>query len=129
MVFTSLAFPVFYAVVFALYWLFGKEGQNRLVVVAGLVFYGWWDWRFAALLLVTTGVDFGVGLALEKEENEQKRRAWVLLSLLTNLGVLATFKYFNFFADSFARFSALFGLHPSTVTLKVPGPSAMFAAR
>src|SRR5439155_18868226 len=122
MVFTSLAFPVFYAVVFALYWLFGKEGQNRLVVVAGLVFYGWWDWRFAALLLVTTGVDFGVGLALEKEENERKRRAWVLLSLLTNLGVLATFKYFNFFADSFARFSAVFGLHPSTVTLKVVLP-------
>ena len=102
MVFTSLAFPVFYAVVFALYWLFGKEGQNRLVVVAGLVFYGWWDWRFAALLLVTTGVDFGVGLALENEENERKRRAWVFLSLLTNLGVLGAFKYFNFFADSFA---------------------------
>ena len=122
MVFTSLAFPIFFAVVFALYWPLGKRGQNWLVVVAGLVFYGWWDWRFAALLLVTTGVDFGVGLALERQENEQKRRAWVLLSLVTNLGVLGAFKYFNFFADSFARFSALFGVHPSTVTLRVVLP-------
>jgi len=122
MVFTSLPFLVFYAIVFALYWPLGKEGQNRLTVLSGLVFYGWWDWRFAALLLATTGVDFGVGLALERERNERKRRAWVLLSLVTNLGVLGFFKYFNFFADSFERLSAVFGLHPSIFTLKVALP-------
>jgi alginate O-acetyltransferase complex protein AlgI len=122
MVFTSLPFLVFYAIVFALYWPLGKEGQNRLTVLSGLVFYGWWDWRFAALLLATTGVDFGVGLALEREPNERKRRAWVLLSLVTNLGVMGFFKYFNFFADSFARLSAVFGLHPSIFTLKVALP-------
>ena len=122
MVFTSLTFVVFYIIVFALYWPLGKKGQNRLIVLSGLVFYGWWDWRFAGLLLVTTGVDYGVGLALEKEENERKRRAWVVLSLVTNLGVLASFKYFNFFVDSFVRVSALFGVHPSMVTLKIVLP-------
>ncbi|PYR26820.1 MAG: hypothetical protein DMF98_07850 [Acidobacteria bacterium] len=122
MVFTSLTFIVFYVIVFALYWPLGKVGQNRLIVLSGLVFYGSWDWRFAVLLLCTTGVDFGVGLVLEKEEDERKRRAWLLLSLVTNLGALAFFKYFNFFSDSFARFSALFGLHPSTATLSVVLP-------
>src|SRR6266513_5308053 len=122
MVFTSLTFIVVYVIVFALYWPLGKVGQNRLIVLSGLVFYGSWDWRFAVLLLCTTGVDFGVGLVLEKEEDERKRRAWLLLSLVTNLGALAFFKYFNFFSDSFARFSALFGLHPSTVTLNVVLP-------
>ena len=119
MVFTSLAFIIFYIIVFAIYWLPGKDGQNRLVVASGLVFYGWWDWRFAFLLLVTTGIDYGVGLALEREENDRRRRAWLLLSLATNLGVLGFFKYFNFFADSFVRFSALFGMHPSLFTLKI----------
>ena len=71
------------------------------------------------LLLITTGVDFVVGLALENEQNERTRKAWLVLSLVTNLGVLAFFKYFNFFTDSFVRFSALFGLHPSPVTLKI----------
>jgi D-alanyl-lipoteichoic acid acyltransferase DltB (MBOAT superfamily) len=119
MVFTSLTFIVFYVIVFAIYWRFDKPGQNRLVVLSGLVFYGWWDWRFAILLLVTTGIDYGVGLALEREDDERRRRLWLLLSLVTNLGVLGFFKYFNFFADSFARFSGLFGLHPSIVTLKI----------
>jgi D-alanyl-lipoteichoic acid acyltransferase DltB (MBOAT superfamily) len=119
MVFTSLAFIIFYIIVFAIYWLPGKDGQNRLVVASGLVFYGWWDWRFAVLLLVTTGIDYGVGLALEREHDDRRRRAWLLLSLVTNLGVLGFFKYFNFFADSFVRFSAQFGMHPSLFTLKI----------
>jgi alginate O-acetyltransferase complex protein AlgI len=79
-------------------------------------------WRFAVLLLVTTGIDFGVGLALEREDSERRRRGWLLLSLVTNLGALGFFKYFNFFADSFARFSGLFGMHPSTMTLRIVLP-------
>ncbi len=122
MVFTSLTFIVFYVIVFAIYWWLDKDWQNRLIVLSGLVFYGWWDWRFAVLLLITTGIDFLVGLALERETGIGRRKAWLLLSLVTNLGVLAGFKYFNFFSDSFARFSALFGLHPTAVTLQVVLP-------
>ena len=119
MVFTSLTFAVFFLIVFAIYWPLSKNGQNRLNVVAGLIFYGWWDWRFAVLLLVTTGIDYLVGLALEKEQDERRRRQWLVLSLVTNLGVLAFFKYFNFFTDSFVRLAGLFDIHPSTFTLKV----------
>jgi alginate O-acetyltransferase complex protein AlgI len=122
MVFTSLTFVVFFVIVFAIYWPLGKDGQNRLIVLSGLVFYGWWDWRFALLLLITTGVDFGVALALERDEHEPNRRRWLLLSLFTNLGVLGFFKYFNFFADSFARLAGLFGIHPSTTTLEIVLP-------
>jgi len=122
MVFTSLTFLVFYVIVFALYWQFDTPGQNRLILVAGLIFYGWWDWRFALLLLVTTGIDYWVGLALELEGRGPQRRAWVLLSLVTNLGVLGFFKYFNFFADSFVRLSGVFGMHPSPFVLHVVLP-------
>jgi alginate O-acetyltransferase complex protein AlgI len=122
MVFTSVTFVVFYIIVFALYWWLDRDWQNRLIVIAGLIFYGSWDWRFAILLLLTTGVDFAVGLALEQETDARTRKAWLLLSLVTNLGVLAGFKYFNFFSDSFVRFSSLFGLHPTPVMLKVVLP-------
>jgi len=119
LVFTSLTFLVFYVIVFALYWPLTKDWQNRLIVISGLIFYGWWDWRFAILLLITTGIDYLVGLALEREADQAKRRAWLILSLVTNLGVLAFFKYFNFFSDSFVRFTGLFGIHPSTFTLTI----------
>lgn len=122
MVFTSLTFIVFYVVVFAVYWQLGRRGQNRLIVISGLVFYGWWDWRFAVLLLFSTGVDYAVGLALEHESRERRRKAWLLLSLTTNLGILGFFKYFNFFTDSFVAFAGLFGLHPSPLTLRVVLP-------
>ena len=97
MIFTSITFVVFYVIVFAIYWWLDKDWQNRLIVIAGLIFYGWWDWRFAVLLLLTTGIDFAVGLALEQETDGRRRKAWLLASLGTNLGVLAGFKYFNFF--------------------------------
>jgi len=119
LVFTSLTFLVFYVIVFGLYWPLTKDWQNRLIVVSGLVFYGWWDWRFAVLLLITTGIDYLVGLALEREADQAKRRAWLILSLVTNLGVLGFFKYFNFFSDSFVRLAGLFGIQPSTFTLTI----------
>ena len=122
MIFTSITFVIFYVIVFAIYWWLDKDWQNRLIVIAGLIFYGWWDWRFAVLLLLTTGIDFAVGLALEQETDGRRRKAWLLASLVTNLGVLAGFKYFNFFTDSFVRFSGLFGLHPTPVMLKVVLP-------
>jgi D-alanyl-lipoteichoic acid acyltransferase DltB (MBOAT superfamily) len=105
--------------VFALYWTLSKDGQNRLIFVSGLVFYGWWDWRFAVLLLITTGIDFLVGLALEREERTRARRAWLLLSIVSNLGALAFFKYANFFSESFVRAGAALGLEFSPVVLRV----------
>ena len=122
MVFTSIAFAIFYVIVFALYWQLDRRGQNWLIVAAGLVFYGWWDWRFAVLLLVTTGIDYWVGLALEREQGARERRAWLLLSLVSNLGALGFFKYFNFFAASFVRVADVFGAHPSPFVLRVVLP-------
>jgi hypothetical protein len=58
LVFTSLTFLVFYVIVFAWYWPLTRDWQNRLIVISGLIFYGWWDWRFAILLLITTGIDY-----------------------------------------------------------------------
>ena len=64
MLFNSLDFAIFLPIVFILYWLIPSKNlktQNVLIVVASYLFYGWWDWRFLSLILVSTLVDFYVG--------------------------------------------------------------------
>ncbi|MDJ0842091.1 MAG: MBOAT family O-acyltransferase [Acidobacteriota bacterium] len=121
MLFNSLEYPVFLAVIFFLYWFVttGKTARNLLLVTAGYVFYGWWDWRFLSLILISTCVDFSVGLALGRTENKQKRRTLLALSLVTNLGILGTFKYYDFFADSFANLLTAAGLQVNPISLNV----------
>ena len=69
MTFNSLQFVALLVLVVLTYWRLRLRGQNRLLLVASYVFYGWWDWRFLALLIVTTVVDFASpaeGLRLQK---------------------------------------------------------------
>ncbi len=75
--------------------------RNVLIVAASYVFYAAWDWRFLGLLILSSVVDFFVGLRLAGAPSNPRRRAWLGLSLAFNLGLLATFKYFGFFLESF----------------------------
>ncbi|MGE3670380.1 MAG: MBOAT family protein [Polyangiaceae bacterium] len=77
------------------------------------MFYGWWDWRFTGLLAFSTIVDFQVGKYLHATTDQAKRRRWLLVSLVVNLGLLGVFKYLNFFIDSAVEVSTALGLHAS----------------
>ncbi len=125
MSFNSLTFALFLPIVFALYWGLGQKRiaiQNVLLVVASYIFYGWWDWRFLSLIAISTLVDYFVGLGLGKATKPQARRWLLTLSLLANLGMLGFFKYFNFFAQSFAEASASLGVQVDEVTLNIVLP-------
>lgn len=121
MLFNSLTFAIFLPVVFALYWFASRTRnvQNMLLLVASYVFYGWWDWRFLSLLLVSTIIDFSIGRSLQHTANEPRRRGLLILSLVVNLGILFTFKYYNFFVDSFEHVFASLGLQTDFPTLHV----------
>ncbi|WP_198416768.1 MBOAT family O-acyltransferase [Marinilabilia rubra] len=122
MLFNSLEFAIFLAIVFILYWFVLKnntKGQNFLLLIASYVFYGWWDWRFLALILFSSIVDYAVGSKLAKTQNYHKRKVLLLTSILTNLGLLGFFKYYNFFIDSFVDVVSVFGFHPTTNTLNI----------
>ena len=123
MMFTTITFLIFLAIVFPLYWsLRSARQQNVLLIAAGYIFYGWWDWRFCGLLLVSSLVDFWAGHALERTDDERRRRRILTAALSTNLGILGLFKYFNFFADSFATAAGTLGWHVDWVTLRVVLP-------
>jgi D-alanyl-lipoteichoic acid acyltransferase DltB (MBOAT superfamily) len=103
MLFNSLDFILFLPIVFCLFWITKNvlRIQNLIVVAASYVFYGWWDWRFLMLIILSTLVDFGIGLKMGGKISNKKRKLFLLLSCIFNLGVLCYFKYFGFFINSF----------------------------
>jgi D-alanyl-lipoteichoic acid acyltransferase DltB (MBOAT superfamily) len=112
MLFNSLEFALFLPIVFLVYWfVFNKnlKAQNLWIVFASYVFYGWWDWRFLSLIAFSSLVDYFVGLGLLNQDNPKKRKVLLLTSIIINLGFLGFFKYYNFFAESFADAFTLLG--------------------
>lgn len=112
MLFNSLDFAIFLPIVFLLYWFVTNRNlklQNSLIVIASYIFYGWWDWRFLSLIIFSTLVDFTIGVLLEKENRNIKRKILLWTSIIVNLGFLGFFKYYNFFIDNFATAFSFFG--------------------
>lgn len=122
MLFNSIDFAIFLPVVFVLYWFVLHKNlrlQNFLVLVASYVFYGWWDWRFLSLIVFSTIVDYLIGLALNKTEDNIKRKSLLWISILVNLGFLGFFKYYNFFLDNFIAAFSLFGTEITANSLNI----------
>lgn len=122
MIFNSLDFAIFLPIVFILYWtIFNKKLrlQNLFVVTSSYFFYGYWDWRFLSLILISSIVDYSIGLKLSKEQNKTKRKLLLWSSLALNLGLLGYFKYYNFFLESFIDAFSLFGYNLESSTLNV----------
>ena len=105
MLFNSLSFIVFLVIVLALYYskLFNWTGKKRMLLFARYVFYGLWNPPLVILLWISTGVDWITGKKLSTEENQKKRKLWLLLSMCVNLGFLGFFKYGNFLLENFTH--------------------------
>ena len=119
MTFNSLQYAAFFAVVLFVYWRLNRRQQNVLLLLGSYVFYGAWDPRFLPLMWLSTAVDYYVGRRLEDEPDPVRRKRIFALSLVVNLGVLATFKYFNFFLDSADGLFALLGADVDSPTLRI----------
>jgi D-alanyl-lipoteichoic acid acyltransferase DltB (MBOAT superfamily) len=111
MLFNSIDFAIFVPVVFVLYWFVfnGLKSQNILLIVASYVFYAWWDWRFLGLIILSTLVDYTIGLAIGKRKDKKSKKLLLALSVVLNLGILGFFKYYNFFIENLKEGFLLFG--------------------
>lgn len=125
MQFNSVEYLLFLPVVFALYWLLARRPawQNMLVVAASYVFYGWWDWHFLLLIAATSASSYACGLlAGLRPTRPRLAKGAVAVCVALNLGILCAYKYFDFFAASFCRLLAAFGLTADALTLNLVLP-------
>lgn len=119
--FNSHTFLAFYALIYVAYMATSKRLriQNLVLLAASYVFYAAWDYRFVGLIILSTTVDFLVAKRMEQTRQPARRRAWLTLSLVVNLGLLATFKYLGFAAESFSQLAGLLGIRMSTWTTEI----------
>lgn len=142
MLFVEPRFFFFFLIVFGVHWgLQSNTWRKAWLLLCSHVFYacffigapgvfwehlraGQWDllpagWWFPLVLIGSTCMDYAVGLGIGNAPTERKRKAWLMVSLVVNLGVLCFFKYFNFFIGSAADFLRWIDLPASDWTLRI----------
>ena len=135
MLFNSLEYLTFLPIVFLIYWTIGYARindslklrlQNAFVVIASYVFYGWWDWRFLILIAFTSLCSYASGLLIHRTPYTIHRtlspKFWMIANVVLNLGILAVFKYYDFFVTEFITTFFPESLQPSLInsfTLKI----------
>ncbi len=121
MEFHSLQFLVFFLLVFISFWYLNNKGKrnltNLLIVIASYTFYGFWDWRFLSLILLSSVVDFTLGAYIAGARSSLSRKIGLWTSVIVNLSILGYFKYCDFFIESFNDLYVLFTGKPSNIYL------------
>jgi alginate O-acetyltransferase complex protein AlgI len=95
------------------YVLIPQKARLGFLTVASYLFYGWWDWRFCSLMLISTVIDYQCGKHIHASDKPRTRKHWLLLSLVSNLSLLGFFKYFDLAARSVNQLAAWFGGDPA----------------
>ncbi|RDC65404.1 MBOAT family O-acyltransferase [Adhaeribacter pallidiroseus] len=109
MLFNSYDFLVFFTVVLTLYHLLPSKFRWFMVLIASLYFYMSWKWQYIFIMFFPATIDFFVAKGLEKTADIKRKKLLLSISLITNLGLLFYFKYYNFFIDSINSSVSLFG--------------------
>jgi D-alanyl-lipoteichoic acid acyltransferase DltB (MBOAT superfamily) len=124
MTFTEYDFLLFFLLVFSAYWLLKRRAwQNALLLVASYVFYAWVHPWYALLLGLSTLADYSLALGID--HNRARTKFYVGLSLALNLGVLAFFKYFNFFNDGLVNLLTSLGLRADPLLAQILLPAGL----
>jgi alginate O-acetyltransferase complex protein AlgI len=122
MSFTTPVFLLLFAVTCGLYFSLRRTAQNFVILVAGLVFYAWWDWRFLFLIVATTGADYACAILIGRSTSGRRRRGLLATVILINLGTLGVFKYLDFFIQSASDLVRRLGGSPSLPLLHLVLP-------
>jgi D-alanyl-lipoteichoic acid acyltransferase DltB (MBOAT superfamily) len=117
MLFNSFDFLFYFLIVFTVYRILPHKPGLYFLLLASYFFYGYWRWSYIGLLLLTTVLDFSLGLLIANESNQKKRKLLLFVSVASNLGLLGAFKYYNFFSSSV---SGWFGLSAIPLDVLLP---------
>lgn len=98
--FNTFTFWVFFAIVYLLYMVLPFKWKKYMLLAASYIFYMAWNVKYIFLIVLSTVIDYIAARVMQKEQVQWKRRLFLILSLCTNLGLLFSFKYYNFFNAS-----------------------------
>ena len=108
MLFSSIPFLYYFLpVVIGVYFLVPRVLKNAVLLLSSLVFYAWGEPRYVFLMLATILLFYGCGLAIGKAKRSKWKKLWLTASVVVSLGLLAVFKYADFFVDSFNKATGL----------------------
>ena len=118
MLFNSFDYILFLVIAVAGFWLLARHAQLRFVFVfvASCLFYMAWHPAYIVLILGSTLIDYVVGLRIHATDAPKARKRWLIVSLVSNLGLLGLFKYFNFASQATADVLGLF------LGIEIPSP-------
>src|ERR1700690_1313553 len=119
MLFDTPVFILFLCLTTLCYWCLKFRAQNKFLLFASYLFYGWWDWRFLCLMIASTLIDYFIAIKIADAEDQRTRRSLLILSLVINFSILGFFKYFNFFADSLHTSLSALGVQVSLPLLRI----------
>ena len=122
MIFTSLEFLYFFVVTTLLFFIMPHRFRWQFMLVASCFFYMFFKPEYILILAFTIIVDYFAGIVIEKEKNDARRKSYLLLSLITNIGVLAFFKYYNFLDTQITSLAQLFGFNVNIPFLRMVLP-------
>ena len=98
MLFSSIPFLFYFLpMVLAVYFLVPRTLKNMVLLVFSLIFYGWGEPKYVFLMMATIGLFYGCGIAIEKAKTRGAKKLWLTVSVVVSLGLLAVFKYADFF--------------------------------
>ena len=118
MIFSSIPFLYYFLpAVLLIYFLVPRVLKNTVLLLSSLVFYAWGEPRLVALMLFTIAVFYGCGLAMGRCQNRKWKKAWLIVSIVVSVGLLALYKYADFFVSSF---NAVTGLSVPLLRLALP---------
>jgi alginate O-acetyltransferase complex protein AlgI len=109
MLFNSIPFLIFFPVVTLLFFLLPHKVRWFLLLAASCFFYMFFKPVYILILAFTIVIDYIAGILLENEPDKRKRKKYLIMSLIANIGVLAVFKYYNFLDDNITGLASLFG--------------------
>ena len=121
MLFNTYTFFIFLPIVFIIYWRFFNKNlnlQNLFLLLSSYIFYSFWSFKFLLVLVSITVLDYFYAFAVNSKCT-QKRKLFLILSIINNFGLLAFYKYFNFFSIEFSSILHILGYNTNPILLKV----------
>lgn len=124
MLFPTMQFGLFFLVVYAITWGFGRDNNARkwFLLLASWVFYAAWDWRFVALLIASGFLNWWFAERVNRSKERRHRIAWVASGVTVNLIILGFFKYYGFFVEEAGHLLGLFGWERDLPLLEIVLP-------